>query len=56
LLPFWTAKRIRFAASDILIDCPFGFPDTRRKSKVQGFWLISAKTLHLNKIKTALKD
>jgi len=28
-----------------MIDCPFGFSDTRRKSKVQGFWLISAKNL-----------
>jgi len=44
-LPFWTAKRTRFAVSDALIDCPFGFSGTCRKSKVQGFWLILAKNL-----------
>jgi hypothetical protein len=53
---FPDGKIAEFAASDALIDCPFGFADTSRKSIVQGFGLVHSKTSHLNKTKTALKD
>jgi hypothetical protein len=39
-----------------LNDCPFGFADTRRKSKVQDFWLISFKNLAPEQFKNAEKS